>query len=177
MLILGHVGITLGLAVVSEGITKKIKGDEFKLNINYGLVALGSMLPDIIDKPLGHVILWETLNNGRIISHTLLFTLLLWVISLLALRWGIYWPLSVSFGSLAHLGLDLMWLKPSILFWPLFGSIFTYSDKDFISGIIQNLNKPRVFIPEILGGLIIVAFLINRWYEKGRESRDFTQRG
>jgi hypothetical protein len=33
------------------------------------LLILGSLLPDLIDKPLGHIILPE--NNGRIFAHTL----------------------------------------------------------------------------------------------------------
>ena len=35
-------------------------------------VALGAILPDLIDKPLGHLLLNETLNNGRIFFHGLL---------------------------------------------------------------------------------------------------------
>lgn len=64
MLLLGHAGITVGLAVIAERAAKKIKGEDFNFNINYGLVALGSMLPNIIDKPLGHVILREILNTA-----------------------------------------------------------------------------------------------------------------
>ncbi len=37
---------------------------------------IGSMLPDIIDKPLGGLICKETLGNGRTYAHTLLFLLL-----------------------------------------------------------------------------------------------------
>jgi len=76
----------------------------------------------------------EALNNGRIISHTLVFAALLWVIAMAALRRGMYGPQAVSFGSLVHLALDEIWLKPATLFWPFLGWGFPYS---------QNLDKPR----------------------------------
>jgi len=53
MLLFGHVGFNIGLAFVIERALKKIKGNNFKFNFDYGLVALESMVPDIIDKPLG----------------------------------------------------------------------------------------------------------------------------
>lgn len=40
-------------------------------------LAIGALLPDLIDKPIGRVIFASTLANGRIIGHTLLFTLLI----------------------------------------------------------------------------------------------------
>jgi hypothetical protein len=45
--------------------------------IDYRLVLIASILPDIIDKPLGGVILKESVGNGRIYAHTFLFLLFL----------------------------------------------------------------------------------------------------
>jgi hypothetical protein len=44
---------------------------------DYRFVLVGSMLPDIIDKPLGQLVLRNLMSNGRIFSHTLLFLLLI----------------------------------------------------------------------------------------------------
>ncbi|MFP3975182.1 MAG: hypothetical protein ACLFVK_03050, partial [Dehalococcoidia bacterium] len=50
--------------------------------IDYRIALIGSMLPDIIDKPLGIYIFTETFSNGRIYAHTLLFFLVLLLIGL-----------------------------------------------------------------------------------------------
>ena len=43
--------------------------------IDYRLVAAGTNLPDLIDKPLGIYLLGRQLGSGRIYGHTLLFGL------------------------------------------------------------------------------------------------------
>lgn len=162
MLFLGHIGITLGLARFIELCTTKTGKYSKYININYGLAAVGSMLPDIIDKPLGHLILRDSLNYGRIISHTLVFSSLLWLIALASLRRGIKWPLAFSFGSLVHLALDEMWQRPAVLFWPLYGWGFPSSNQDFLQGVLQSLHRPGVYLPEILGAVILIVLWLNR---------------
>ena len=63
MLLFAHLGLTLARARLIRG-------------ADLAFVLLGSMLPDIIDKPLG-TILFGTPAMGRIFAHTLLFLLLL----------------------------------------------------------------------------------------------------
>lgn len=161
MLIFGHVGITIGLAkMIERAIRRTAKKDKF-LNVHYGLVALGSMLPDIIDKPLGHIFLRESLNYGRIISHTLVFSALLWLIALAALRRGVRWPLAISFGSLVHLILDEMWQIPQTLLWPLYGWSFPHSSQNFLLGVFYSIYRPEVYIPEIAGAAILLLFWLD----------------
>lgn len=106
MFIFGHIGITIGVGMLIEAITNHkhtkeriqesksdystgqvVKRGEnsrvYKLNISpigkwldYRLLVLASMLPDIIDKPLGQVFLKDTFNYGRIYGHTLVFVLI-----------------------------------------------------------------------------------------------------
>ena len=73
-----------------------------------GFVLLGSMLPDIIDKPLGEL-RFGTPAMGRTIAHTLLFLLLLGMAAyyLSDLRLA-----SLAGGVMAHLLLDFMWDSP-----------------------------------------------------------------
>ncbi|MGD0954847.1 MAG: hypothetical protein ABR985_21095 [Methanotrichaceae archaeon] len=56
-------------------------------------LALGSILPDIIDKPLG-LIVFGTPSMGRTVAHTFLFLL---IITLLAIRFH-DWLFAVSCG-------------------------------------------------------------------------------
>jgi hypothetical protein len=55
-------------------------------NVFYGLLLLGSMLPDIIDKLVGMWLWPDDISNGRIFSHTLL-------LSIIILAAGVWWRL------------------------------------------------------------------------------------
>ena len=89
--------------------------------VDYRLILLGSMLPDIIDKPLG---VWLHLS-GRAIAHTMVFSVVLVAAALTLFAWrrsvGL---LCLAFASVIHLVLDQMWLTPRTLFWPAYGWSF-----------------------------------------------------
>ena len=130
-------------------------------------ILIGSLLPDIIDKPVG-MFLWSNIfGYGRIFSHTLLFSLLLFAGgSLLYLKSKQNWLLWLGCGSVTHLALDQMWLTPDILFWPLTGAGFEgvrISVSDWLSGTLFSLVRdPGTYIPELLGLGILIAFLIRK---------------
>ena len=126
------------------------------LRLDYRLVMLGSMLPDLIDKPLGHFILRDTLNNGRIYGHTLAFALALLVFSLVALRIGKAGPVVVWLGLMAHLALDGMWQSPDTLLWPLYGWSFPVLEYSFFWDNLRNLARPENLIPELMGLAVLV---------------------
>lgn len=126
------------------------------------LILIGSMLPDIIDKPLGQVLLRESLSSGRIFSHTLLFPAILGVAAWYQCRRSSKtWLLALVLGTSAHLVLDSMWLTPRVLFWPAYGLAFDRSDLSvWIPRMFQGLmEKPSVFVPEIIGVIVMVWFL------------------
>ena len=114
MLFFGHLGITLLIVFVVFSLLKK--------DIDYRFVLIGSLLPDIIDKPLGQYILGWYFQNGRIIAHTLLFLIVLTVAGVFVARkykTGVVSALAV--GTVFHLVEDQMWVVPGTLLWPLFG--------------------------------------------------------
>jgi len=119
---------------------------------------LGSLLPDIIDKPVGLGICKDRFSNGRIFSHTLLFPALLSAAGfLLYRRCGKTWGISLSMGSFAHLILDRMWREPRTLFWPLFGLRFKRVDtSNWLAKVLKALFTDRaVYLPEIIGARIL----------------------
>ena len=126
------------------------------------LVLIGSLLPDIIDKPIGHFLFRETFSNGTIFSHTLLFLIIITIGGLYLYRsYNKSWLLALSFGTFTHLILDLMWLNPRTLLWPLYGFSFERID---VNSWIQHmfyilLNEPIVGIPEIAGAGIVIWFV------------------
>ena len=123
------------------------------------LLLLGSMLPDIIDKPVGHLFFDSTFHNGRIFTHTLLVCLAFWAAGLWLYRQkGKTWLLALALGVLAHLVLDSIWLSPQTLFWPLYGWHFPSLDDSNIIGewLASLFSEPAVYLTEI-AGLIIMA--------------------
>jgi len=150
MLLFGHIGITLGIAWLVNRI--------FKVKMDYRLIAIGSLLPDIIDKPLGMIIL--PLNNGRIFGHTLLFILILLLIGLKYRK-----SLFLSFASFCHLIEDRMWNEPETFFWPLLGFEFPAKEHlsfyEYLSRILSEYipSLSHVFISEVIGFIMISAFL------------------
>lgn len=168
MLLLGHMGVTLGAAVLADNVlskdyyppgqkTRQIKSSPLsKLDLRFVLV--GSLLPDIIDKPVGTIFFRDTFSNGRIFSHTLLFLIITALAGLVVHHYyRKLWPLALAFGTFTHLIFDYMWLEHKTLLWPLYGFAF---DKEDLTNLVQHLfdgllNNPSVYVPEIVGATIL----------------------
>jgi inner membrane protein len=187
MFLFGHVGITLGAGLVLDQTIKYGRrltaghsrapntpsiehNDPVKASpiatvslIEIVFCVIGSVLPDIIDKPVGHYLFSQFFgNNGRIFSHTLLFALIILIIGL----WWYFskkvtWGLILSFGVFMHLILDSMWRTPQTLFWPLYGFSFPRSNETgWFWGMIHNLIvNPSTYIEELVGIAILVIVL------------------
>ena len=129
--------------------------------IDLRLLLIGSLLPDIIDKPIGLYFFRETFSNGRIFCHTLLFLILVMVAGLYFYRRrGRTWGLVFSLVILTHLILDQMWHTPRTLLWPLLGLNFERIDiSNWAANIFHALlTDPAVYIPELVGAVILFWF-------------------
>ena len=189
MLLFGHIGITAGvvkacdiLASVSRPDNSYESGSSLRFgivirkkrlrlhhwlsgikgrtgSIDYRIVLLGSLLPDIIDKPLwlfagSHISL-----SGHNYAHTLLFNLALFIWGLILTRYRKSWLLIISLCSFMHLILDRIWNSPVALLWPLLGPFPREETADWLPNIIQLLfSKPSVYVPEIIGLVIVLLF-------------------
>ena len=178
MILFGHLGLTYAAAAALDkgGLNRKL--EKFNKYIDYRLVFIGSILPDLIDKLIIFLIGDGAIHSGRIYAHSLLFALLITGAGLLIWKKAKKpWLLTLAFCSLAHLLLDNMWLYPNALFWPLYdifmiksynspGDIFQALAKiisqDFNSVSILSLkdalSNPFIGIPELMG-LVIMAYL------------------
>lgn len=148
MLLFGHIGLTLGILYFLHLLTRR--------NFSYPLIIIGSILPDLIDKPLGRVIL--PLGSGRLIGHTLIFFMVLVLIGLFR---GI---LVLALASALHLLEDRMWEQPAILLWPILGGFQVHqavSLNNYISGLTLELypSLSFTFISEVAGFVIFLVFL------------------
>jgi len=127
---------------------------------DYRLVAVGAMLPDVVDKPLGIYLLRKQLRNGRIYGHTLLLSLGLVVAgSLLTGRWR-HRLRSLGLGVGTHLVADDVMSTPRTLFWPLGGLRFPQDRR--LEGwgwkmVRRYYSDPQTVISEGLSALAVLA--------------------
>ena len=148
MYLLAHVmaGILIGLVLAG------FVGDRRVV----ALAALGAVLPDLIDKPLGHIVLAGTVNYGRIYFHGLTILFLVVLAGLLLYHYhqriGL---LAVAVGMASHQILDGMWHNPVTWFWPFLGPIprHYYPEGYLQDAIWRQLSQPSewVFLFLVIG--------------------------
>jgi inner membrane protein len=170
MLVLAHTGITLGAATLLAGAVQyrhepKISRISWFASlsryIDIRILLIGSLLPDIIDKPVGQYFFRETFSYGRIYAHTLLFLVIITAVGFYLYKsYNKVWLLTLAFGTFIHLILDEMWLTPRTLFWPFLGFAFDRADlTDWLLSIWQTIFRyPEVFIPELVGLSVLLWF-------------------
>ncbi len=137
--------------------------------VDYRVVALASLLPDLIDKPIGRVIFRTRYESGRIYAHTLLVNLALFCLLFFMRgrfkRQFVLVPLS----SLLHLAEDGVWSSPRIFWWPLFGTTFPRQPlTDGPLAFLSPANNPGALWQEAVG----LAALLFLFASHGMLSRD-----
>jgi membrane-bound metal-dependent hydrolase YbcI (DUF457 family) len=152
MLIFGHIGLTLGVARA------------LNREIDARWVAVASLLPDLIDKPLRVLAPAFTQGNTRTVGHALTVLLVCMALVAFPLRRTIRKAGGVALLLPVHLLLDGMWvpdMRVSLL-WPWAGSAFPPLDEGGISGLwahlVRDLADPVNLAGE-LGGLLVLGYL------------------
>lgn len=153
MFVLGHVGIAFGILFLILHFKP-----EWKPKFDVRVLALGIMIPDIIDKTIGLLIFRQYIDNGRIYSHTLAFSIIL---TILAVYLRSRPAISLSFGAWTHLAFDKMWEVPETFFWPAYRWDFPAIDFDPSRWLEMLLTDPYIYISEILGAIILLALFFN----------------
>lgn len=152
------VGVTCAVIFVTLG----------RRRIDYRVVILGSLLPDLIDKPLGRILI-PRLETSHVVGHTLLLSLtLLFGIQLFmrgdrARRWFVL-PMAV----MIHLALDGMWNEPRVLYWPLFGLQFPpFHVGSYWLFVLARLREPITIVQELVGlGILLYMAWAYRLFDR-----------
>ncbi len=133
-------------------------------------LALGALLPDLIDTPIG-IVGWSSFETVRLVSHGFLFGSLLMVAVLIATRRGPVrkrWMLLAT-GVLLHLLLDAMWNAQETLWWPFLGTAFTSSGFSTYGAYAADvLSDPVMWAGEAIG----LAYLVVLWRRAGLGSAE-----
>jgi inner membrane protein len=173
MLFFGHIGITTGIiGICQELLTSKVNYNDtanpcpqrkkstfictvrdMAKSLDYRFIVLGSLLPDIIDKPIwlfsGSNFQWD----GRGYAHSFLFILVLFFAGLMQIIFSKRtWIIYIWAGCVFHLVLDQIWLNPTTIWWPVEGPIQRGITKGWFAALLHDLvSNPYVYAGEILG--------------------------
>ena len=132
-------------------------------------VAAGSLLPDVLDKPIGSILFVDTFDSHRLFGHALAFPVVgLFVVLAVtrrgtALRKGL---IGLVVGTLVHLVLDGAWADPEALWWPLFGFDFPQRVPASLAPLLRDMASDwRVWVGEAVG----LLYLVYVWWVYLRE--------
>ena len=128
--------------------------------IDLRVLLIGSLLPDLIDKPIGRLV-YGTFGC-RLFCHTLIFLLLIVFTGLLLyVRRRQNWLLVLGFGTFMHLVLDVTWpVDTQTLLWPLQGLSFPDVERTgWEQGMWHKLfTFPSIYVPELVGMAMLAYF-------------------
>jgi LexA-binding, inner membrane-associated putative hydrolase len=135
--------------------------------IDYRLVALGSLLPDMVDRAVRAVSTRKWSRDQHLVGHTLLLNAPV-VLAGITLAKHHQDARLLGFGAAAvsHLVVDPVIRSPRTLLWPLLGIGFPES---------RGLSRPLTMLTQITAGVTVLATLL-ALYRRGHLN-DFIARG
>lgn len=174
---LGPIGLTLALVWVVgwilERLNRHVGSVEYATNmvpswiagrlsvgIDYRLILIGSLIPDLIDKPLVFLADPEFVNMSlRSFGHSLIgaFSMLL-IVWFITRRWQRLPVLSFGFALVAHLVFDRMWEMAEVLLWPVLGYVLPEQNIPFSHWYQSHFNQLPNTLPDFVGIGVIAAF-------------------
>lgn len=132
---------------------------------------LGALIPDLIDLPVGTIILADRFSTGELWAHSLVAASAYMVVVLIATRRGRRrraW-MAVGVGWLFHLLLDGMWFSEEVFLWPFFGWEIPRGASPYWSlAWDRATSDPWRWVLEIVG----LAYLVWLWLALGLRSRE-----
>jgi membrane-bound metal-dependent hydrolase YbcI (DUF457 family) len=160
MFILAHLGFTAAPGALVAGWWGENRGFISRVPDMRWLLA-GAVLPDIVDKVIGQVMFKPYFENGRIFTHTIILTLLVFVAG--TYEWkrrGDSRILLLAFGLASHLILDRIWIEPNTALWPALGPFVRHpSLQTIFEQIREYLGDPAFWATELAGAALLVASL------------------
>lgn len=143
-------------------------------------VLVGSILPDLIDKPIGSVLFNESLGTDRLIAHAVVFPVLSMAVVIAVtnrgtgLRKGL---IGLVIGCLFHLVLDGAWSDPEAFWWPFFGVDFPLRAESAFGPLVRRMiSDPLVWAGEAVGAAYL-AYLWHSYLRREGGLRGFARSG
>jgi len=176
MLPSAHVEFTWALANALQ----RASSDRRWKDVDYRLLALAAVAPDLIDKPLA-VFAFPDSHAALLYGHTLVLHMAVWtaVAARGRMRRGIPYLLALS----GHLVADRMWGHMSTLLWPFRGLQFHQwkdvgSPKAFLRAYADIiLHEPKLLAFEAAGLALLACVIADRQLYRKSERRRFLRSG
>lgn len=128
-------------------------------------LALGAVLPDLVDIPIGTLVLAERLSTSEAWAHSLVAPTGLAIVVLAATRRGSRRRagMAVVVGAFLHLLLDGMWAETEVFLWPVAGPI-PVGPSPWWGGLAERLvSSPWPWVLELVG----LVYLTSLWVVAG----------
>ncbi len=134
--------------------------------VDVRFLLLGALIPDLIDMPIGTLVLAERFSTSELWAHSLVAVSAYMSVVLVATRRGRRrraW-MALGVGWLFHLLLDGMWLNEEVFVWPFLGWDLPSSPGPFWQAAWERaLGDPWRWILEVAG----LAYLAWLWLALG----------
>lgn len=138
--------------------------------VDVRFLLLGAILADLIDLPIGTLILADQYSTGELWAHSLAVPTLYMVIVLLLTRRGRRrraW-MALGVGWFFHLLLDGMWVNQDVFGWPFFGWEIPAGESPYWPLAWERaLSDPWRWVKEAAG----LAYLVWLWIALGLSDR------
>ena len=124
-------------------------------------LAIGALLPDAVEWVVG----WWDPGTGRLIGHSVAFCLGLLVAALVLTRrrsQGRKRAVVVATGAIMHLVLDLGWIDPQLLLWPMLGYELPAGIESDWSGLASWSSANLLPIGQEIVGIAYLAWLARK---------------
>lgn len=133
--------------------------------VDVRFLLLGAILPDLIDLPIGTLILADRYSTGELWFHSLIVPTIFITGVLVATRRGRRrraW-MALGVGWLFHLLLDGIWVSQEVFLWPVFGDIPAGESPYWPLAWERAVSDPWRWVKEALG----LGYLIWLWIALG----------
>lgn len=138
--------------------------------VDVRFLLFGAILPDLIDLPVGTLMLADRYSTGELWFHSLTVPSIYMIVVLLSTRRGRRrraW-MALGVGWLFHLLIDGMWVHDEVFLWPFFGWEIPAGDAPYWSLAWERaLSDPWRWLTEAVG----VGYLIWLWVVLGLSDR------
>jgi hypothetical protein len=154
----GHVAATWAVASLLQ------KNHIRLAQLDYRLLALSALGPDLLDKPLA-IFLFTESHSSQNVGHSLTFHVVLLFLALLWWRKALPYILAVN----GHLVADRMWYHTETFWWPVYGwDVFWHYKPMNTPGEMLNVyldiitRYPQVWVIEIIAIGWLLQLLFNK---------------
>jgi len=134
--------------------------------VDVRFLILGAVVADLIDMPVGTLILGDRFTTGELWLHSLVVPSLYMAVVLLATRRGRQrraW-MALGVGWLFHLLLDGMWVNQEVFLWPFFGFEISPGEAPYWPLAWERaMSDPWRWVKEVVG----LGYLIWVWFALG----------